>query len=208
VNAAARGGEADAAVDASLAAVDASLAAAAGPDGEAPSGVPFLRAHVGGMEWLVPLAGLRTVLAELPRVVPLPHAPEWLLGVFPYRAELLALADPAPVLTSLSVADTTGPGHKPTTSGGASLGRCALIAGTGERSLAWQLERVGDVIHLPESAVLSARSGAALAPSGWQRFCVGIAALEEAPGTRLPVLDVDGLLAALLDGLAEEDRGE
>jgi hypothetical protein len=32
--------------------------------------------------------------------------------------------------------------------------------------------------------------------------------LEEAPGTRLPVLDVDGLLAALLDGLAEEDRGE
>jgi len=206
-----RGGEASAVLDvgplpAGAAPLDVT---AAGPGTEAPAGMPYLRALLGGTEWLVPLAGLRAVLAELPRVVPLPQAPEWLLGVFPYRAELLALVDPAPMLAGSAAVHPAGQTPGPAGGGLGELGRCALIAGAGERTLAWRLERVGDVVHLPESAVASEPRGAMSAPAvGGRRFCAGMAALGESPDARLPVLDVDGLLAALLDGLAEEERGE
>src|SRR5260370_6355396 len=46
----------------------------------------------------LPLMALREVLPSVPHVVPLPFSPDWMLGIFPLRSEMMGIADPAPLL--------------------------------------------------------------------------------------------------------------
>lgn len=101
----------------------------------------YLLFRSAGVDCAVPLAALREVLPDCPVALPLPHSPEWLLGVFALRAELVGLVDPAPLLFG-TASDRSAP-----RSHGA-----ALLASVGEQVLAWAVESIGAVAPLaPES---------------------------------------------------------
>ena len=116
----------------------------------------------------VPLKALREVRPSLPQVVPLPFSPDWLIGIFPLRTQLLALVDPAPLLlgrpadhvtswlkpqrprNSLYERRVTAPLVNPL------FPTTALLIGEGERVLAWAVTGVSDIVLVSDEQIVSA----------------------------------------------------
>lgn len=155
----------------------------------------FLLFRCAGVDCAVPLVALREVLPRCPVSLPLPHSPDWLLGVFALRAELIGLVDPAPLLLGAASERTTAGPYS-----------AALIAGAGERVLAWAVESIGATAPFTAEAAgvasgewgaagLGAESPAAAA------YTIGVIAPE--PGRRCVVIDVEALLAEMLRALEE-----
>lgn len=172
---------------------------------EAPVEEPrFLFFHCAGVDCAAPLTALREVLPRCPAALPLPHTPDWLLGVFALRAELVGLADPAALLFD----HATDRGHAPSTYG------AALLVGSGARALAWAVESIGATTALggptagdEETAGAQApRSDAAedphaVHPSVAAPYATGAVALAD--GRRYTVIDAEALLADMLRALEE-----
>lgn len=168
----------------------------------------YLLFRCAGVDCAVPLAALREVLPRCPSALPLPHSPEWLLGVFALRAELVGLADPAPLLF-----DAAHDSLAPRTHG------AALLAGSDERVLAWAVESIGATAPLAQGAgaehgggqpAVSAAgvSGPGDRPGEIDGTGPGIAALYSAgavaaSGRRYAVINVGALLADMLRALEE-----
>jgi chemotaxis signal transduction protein len=112
-------------------------------DGMRSAGPQYLLFECGGVSCMLPLEHLREVLNDIPRTIPLPNSPDWLLGIFPIRTEMLGLVDPMPALLgqfegtggSEATADLL-PGHARTS---------VLVIGTGERALALAVDVYGDM---------------------------------------------------------------
>ncbi|MFI5274436.1 MAG: chemotaxis protein CheW [Ktedonobacterales bacterium] len=183
------------------AAETATAGAEAGADGGAPAerlvAPDYLFLTCAGVECAIPLSALREVLPARPEAVALPHSPEWLLGVFALRAELFGLADPAPLLLG-----------QPGARSDAHASGAVMLVGSGERTLAWVVERLGATVPLlaggpaltpRESAVGDGaavveryRAGEIVVAGGDQRYVVVLAqrllddmlgAIEERPAT-------------------------
>lgn len=178
---------------------------AASESGGAPETDAYLSVTLRGVRCLLPLERLRGVLAERPHVVRVPFAPRWLLGVFPYRAELLALVDPAPVLfgdEEAARAPSVEGARKASGRGQRGATGMVVVVGSDERSLGWLVERAGEL----------ATGDAGRTPgttSGGLRIAEAYMADKPASGATMdaaPVLDMDAALDALLAGLAEAEE--
>lgn len=168
----------------------------------------YLLFRCAGVDCAVPLVALREVLPRSPAALPLPHSPEWLLGVFALRAELVGLADPAPLLFG-AASDRSAP---------RAYG-AALLAGDGERVLAWAVESIGATAPFagaarPETG--GSQPGASMTvtpdPDGVSRtlatpgqIVASAYAMGEiaAAGQRYAVIHVEALLADMLRALEE-----
>ncbi len=166
----------------------------------------FLFFRCAGVDCAAPLAALREVLPQCPAALPLPHSPEWLLGVFALRAELVGLADPAPLL--FAAAPDRAPG-----SPAAAPCDAAIVVGSGDRSLAWTVESIGattasgvppasgDEADVSLVAGNAAEEPHALFPNVAARYAAG--AIAHPDGRRCAVIDAEALLADMLRTLEE-----
>lgn len=183
-----------------------------------PTGVPHLVCELTGIPCLLPLAQLRGVVRELSALTRFPFAPTWLLGVFPYRTEVLALVDPAPLVFGheVSVA-ASAHGHMSdtrivtaATQPIATLdGPCAAIVGGGDRSLALRLDRAHAVVFVPEAAVSAPttdRPEEAAATGVVGRYLAGVWKPEPAAAPHA-ILAIERVLADLLERLEEDADG-
>lgn len=169
----------------------------------------YLLFRCAGVDCAVPLVALREVLPLCPSALPLPHSPEWLLGVFALRAELVGLADPAPLLFGT-------PGGRP----GPQAYGAALLAGNNERVLAWAVESIGATAPLEQEAGEASDGdqpamslgemppdtlealGALEAPGQAIVATYGVGEIATS-GTRCAVINVGALLADMLHALEE-----
>lgn len=110
---------------------------------------------LGQTPYLVRLADLREVLPGIPPHVALPFSPQWLWGIFPMRAELVALVDPTPTLLHGPEAArhmTRAVGGNAAVAPASALGRLetprALVVGEGDHLLALVADRIGDIYSL------------------------------------------------------------
>jgi chemotaxis signal transduction protein len=188
-----------------------------GTDGElaaeTSAGAEYLLIVCAGVTCAVPLTDLREVLPAVPHSIYLPASPDWMLGIFPLRNEILGLVDPSPWLfpeaaraASASTADGTGPG---TQGGHLTPGRApatALVVGSGERSLAWAVQAVGDIVRAPEDALQMAHPAVPPALRVPERYLAGYYALADVEPL-VVMLRAEVLLADLLSAL-EEGSGE
>jgi chemotaxis signal transduction protein len=159
-----------------------------------PEGVPHVVVQLGGARCLLPLAELRGVLTETPKLVRFPFVPPWMLGVFLYRAELLALVDPLPVLV----------GHARDEDATASAS--TILVGNGERSLGLRVDGVFEVVFVSDTADLYAASVPGRVSELIAARYVASIWSPDAWTAPLPILAVAPLLDDLLRLLAEEDR--
>ncbi len=185
------------------------------------TGIEYLLFTCGGVECGVPLAALREVLPALPQVAPLPASPEWMMGVFALRAEMIALVDPAPVLLDHAAAYAT-PRPSPAShtapvastlpqdrSQASSIHRprSALIVGTGERCLAWAISLVGDLVRLEDHEILPhTHEATADAPRVRERYILGDYIVPE-NGRRYTLLNAELVLDDVLHELEEDPDG-
>ena len=169
----------------------------------------YLLFRCAGVDCAVPLVALREVLPRCPAALPLPHSPEWLLGVFALRAELVGLADPAPLLVGAASDYSGSQAHG-----------AALLAGDKERVLAWAVESIGATAPLTHEAGEEGDGGQPVAsvarvppdivdeqgtldasgPVVVAAYSLGEIA---ASGKRYAVIDVGALLADMLHALEE-----
>ncbi len=123
-------------------------------------GEEHLLCWLGETPYLVRLADLREVLSSLPAHVALPFSPHWLWGVFPLRADLVALVDPSPTLLHGPEAARRmihAANASPRKTQASAVGRPemprALVVGEGDHLLALVADRIGDIYPLrPEDA--------------------------------------------------------
>jgi chemotaxis signal transduction protein len=162
----------------------------------------------------VPLKSLREVRPSLPQVVPLPFSPDWLIGIFPLRTQLLALVDPAPLLfgrpadhvsswlkpqrNSLYERRVTTPLENPL------FPTTALLVGEGEGVLAWAVTAVGDIVLIPDEQIVS--TGVLPTPMP-EKYVAGIYA-HSSGEQRYLILNVEVVLADLLAGLLEKEQSD
>ena len=186
------------------------------------SGTEYLLFTCGGVECGVPLATLREVLPALPQITPLPASPEWMMGIFALRTELIALVDPASLLLEsveeqephlhhaatyqpTSVLPTPSRGHSQPTSD--DIPRAALIVGTGERCLAWAVALIGDILRLDDHEIAPhTRVATAGAREVRQRYVAGEYVMPQ-NGRRYTLLQTELVLDDVLHALEEEPDG-
>jgi chemotaxis signal transduction protein len=164
---------------------------------------------VEGVACAVPLTDVHEVLPAIPTAVPLPDSPPWLLGIFPWRSNLLGLIDPAPVLTGKPRATrppwrTAGaPGITPTATAGRVAGPfpggSAVVLGDEAVSIALAVDTLGELLHLPDQRLLPPAGSAPVLA----RYCAGVGA-PEAHGPRYAVLAVRPLLRDVVVALTED----
>jgi chemotaxis signal transduction protein len=156
----------------------------------------FLLFRCAGVDCAVPLTNLREVLPQTPAVLPLPHSPKWLFGVFALRATLVGLADPSPLLVGVDPDGSATP-HAAT-----------LLAGTGDSVLAWSVESVGNTAPITpllneEADALANLDGARdVSAPVVARYAVG--KIAPTPDRRYTVIDAETLLADMLRALEEK----
>lgn len=123
-------------------------------------GEEYLLFWLGETPYLVRLADLREVLPSLPPHIALPFSPQWLWGLFPLRAELVALVDPTPILLHGPAAaqhmtratSASQPAVPASALGGPTTPR-ALVVGEGDHLLALVADRIGEIYLLgPDAA--------------------------------------------------------
>ncbi|MGO8951431.1 MAG: chemotaxis protein CheW [Ktedonobacterales bacterium] len=184
--------------------------------GEPRIGTEYLLFACADVPCAVALKALREVRPSLPPVVPLPFSPDWLIGIFPLRTQLLALVDPASLLLGRSgdhAASWPGPERQrgslyerrvttpllnplfPTT---------ALLVGEGEGVLAWAVTEVGDIVVIPDEQILSSSSVAIPMP---EKYVMGLYAPSSGE-RRYVILNVEQVLADMLMGLVERERSD
>lgn len=187
------------------------------PPQQAPSGTEHLLFTCAGTECAVPLSSLREVLPTVPRTVHLPFAPEWMLGIFPLRNEMVGLVDPVPLLTSqdptydgLTTDDRDTPQtgahiHCPAlaSSGAPAM---ALVVGSVDRCLAWAVESVG-AIALAQDDAMHGLSDEVLRELPFaRRYVVGMYEPRDTSVHAL-VLNAEKMLSDLLDALDMGSEG-
>lgn len=181
---------------------------------ESRTGVEYLLFACADIPCAVPLKSLREVRPSLPQVVPLPFSPDWLIGIFPLRTQLLALVDPAPLLlgrpadhvsswlkpqrNSLYERRVTTPLENPL------FPTSALLVGEGEGVLAWAVTAVGDIVLIPDEQIISPDALPMPMPD---KYVTGIYA-PSSGAQRYLILNVEVVLADLLAGLLEKERSD
>src|SRR5215469_7844376 len=179
-----------------------------------PAGTEYLLFACADVPCAVPLKALREVRPSLPQVVPLPFSPDWLIGIFPLRTQLLALVDPAPLLlgrpadhvsswlrpqrSSLYERRVTTPLENPL------FPTTALLVGEGEGVLAWAVTAVGDIVLIPDEQILPPTALPVPMPD---KYVTGIYAPSSGE-QRYLILNVEVVLADLLAGLLEKERSD
>ncbi|HEY7983462.1 MAG TPA: chemotaxis protein CheW [Ktedonobacterales bacterium] len=158
-------------------------------------GTQYLLFRCGQTPCAVALTDLREVLPVLPAAVAMPFSPPWLLGLFPLRAELLGLVDPAPLLLS-----PTGQAAYE-----ASALAMALVAEDDGVALGLAVAAVGAIALVPPEEVVPITPAAvsAVAPTYAQGIYV-----SPRGGTPYTVVDLRRLVADLLARLREDAADE
>ena len=158
-------------------------------------GEQYLLFRCGQTPCAVALMDLREVLPKLPAVVAMPYSPPWLLGLFPLRAELLGLVDPAPMLLS-----TNGQA-----SYDASALSMALVVEHENTALALAVAAVGDIAQVPPDELVPITPDAV---TGVLRpYALGIY-VSPRGGTPYTVVDTRRLVVDLLAALSEDAADE
>lgn len=170
-------------------------------------GAQYLLFSCAGVECAVPLHALREALPTLPRVVPLPYSPEWMLGMFPLRAEMLGLVDPAPMLVGTSSALHERSLPSGTMSPTPIAPSTALVLGSGERSLAWAVAQIGAIvpIHDEEIRRQQAQAMSDEVPQVVERYNAGRYTMPESDQP-ITLVRADLLLEDLFTALEESDE--
>jgi chemotaxis signal transduction protein len=180
-------------------------------------GEEHLLCWLGTTPYLVRLADLREVLPGLPPHVALPFSPQWLWGVFPLRAELIALVDPLPTLlhgpeaarhmthaasASLPTAPASAVGRPETPR--------ALVVGEGDHLLALVADRIGDIYPLRPEDAGDADDQSHRAPAAAHALPAYVAGVYPITGLERPALALriaqvcDDIFAALQERPAHE----
>ena len=181
--------------------------------GEPRLGTEYLLFACADAPCAVPLKALREVRLSLPQVVLLPFSPDWLIGIFPLRTQLLALVDPAPLL--LGRATTQVGSWQQSERTHSSLYRrrvsaplvnsffptTALLVGEGEGVLALAVAAVGDIVLIPDEQIFSPSTAPIPIP---EKYVSGIY-LPSSGDQRTMILDMQQVLADLLLGLVEKE---
>jgi len=166
------------------------------------SGIEHLLFVCADVPCALPLTALREVMRATPETIPLPHSPPWMRGVFPLRAEILALVDPAPMLLGRQHLPAVDVLAKPT---GTRATAMALVVGSDERSLAWVVDTVGAIAAVEAKDV---DAGGGVGQPARERYVTGV--YEDArTAARYTLLNAERLLDDLLAAIAEggRDRG-
>jgi chemotaxis signal transduction protein len=163
--------------------------------GDGRAGTQYLLFRCGQTPCAVALTDLREVLPALPAAVAMPFSPSWLLGLFPLRAELLGLVDPAPLLLSSN-------GQASYESGALAM---ALIAEHEGVPLGMAVAAVGDIAHVPPDEVVPITPDAVIAVA--RSYALGIY-VSPRGGTPYTVVDLRRLMADLLAALSEDAADE
>lgn len=182
-----------------------------------PTGTGYLLFVCAGEECAVPLSALREVLPSVPRAVYLPFSPEWMLGIFPLRNEMLGLVDPVPLLTRRDTPSSgetsvsrSMPESWPLRDGaGMAAGRTpatALVVGSADRCLAWAVESVGDIAMVQDAELLEV-DASDLPNLPFERRYVAHRYTPVGSATPIFVLDAEALLTDLLDALEKGSEG-
>ncbi len=179
------------------------------------AGTEYLLFACADVPCAVPLTALREVLVSVPQTVALPHSPDWLLGIFPRRSEILGLVDPAPMLLGRSgTAPSLAPNGLPATitservaaeAGGVAAERWALVIEISGRSLAWVVRGVGDIALVQDSELDEASDPAHQgALQVREQYVTGV---YRYPGSedRFVILRTEQVLDDLLAALEESD---
>jgi chemotaxis signal transduction protein len=162
----------------------------------------------------LPLMALREVLPSVPHVVPLPFSPDWMLGIFPLRSEMMGIADPAPLLfghaddavraTHLSPPAPHGENGSPFRPGPPRTP--VLVIGTEARALALAVGAVGDIARIQPAEVLSPATALSSGPMPCaEAYVAGIYRPADGGSPHI-ILDAERLLEDLLDALEEKDE--
>ncbi len=187
--------------------------------GDQPAGAEYLLFACADVPCAVPLKALREVRPSLPQVVPLPFSPDWLIGIFPLRTQLLALVDPAPLLlgrpadhasswlyparrrNSLYERRVTAPLPNPL------FPTTALLVGEGERVLALAVTAVSDIVLLPEEQIMPPSSMNSMDMPMPEKYVAGIYQPPQGEQSFL-ILNVESVLSDLLAGLEEKEPSD
>ena len=162
----------------------------------------FLTFSCDGLACATPLATIREALMTAPAIASLPDSPDWFLGVFQLRAEIMGAADIRPLLMGQVIIGAGAPTHDqyPAHSGH----ERAVIVGTGARSLAFLVEGLGDILALRPHEILrdlvEHPAFGAIAP----RYRLGLLAPDGHP-TLFALVALDTLLADMLNTLTDPE---
>jgi chemotaxis signal transduction protein len=164
----------------------------------------YLLFECGGTGCAVSLAELREVRNGIPRTIPLPGSPDWMLGIFPVRSEMLALVDPIPAL--FGVLEQAPPARLAQLPAPDLEHASVLIIGTGERSVALVIDTYSGTPTIPSqeldtSAQTLASTGLPIAA----HYVAGIYRPADADRTYM-VLQAEHLLSDLIAALEEADE--
>src|SRR5215469_14863727 len=178
-----------------------------------PAGIEYLLFACADVPCAVALKALREVRPSLPQVVPLPFSPDWLIGIFPLRTQLIALVDPAPLLLGRS-ADHAASWLMPRRSRPSLYERrvtaplanplfptTALLVGEGEKVLAWAVTAVSDIVVILDEQIMPSTAIDIPMPA---KYVIGIYQPVQSDPSYL-VLNVEMVLADLLSGLEEKE---
>lgn len=189
-----------------------------------PSGTGYLLVRCMGVQCALPLSALREVLPAVPHAIHLPFSPEWMLGIFPLRNEMVGLVDPALLLKRRDMAHegpaTTdfAPQHEAPSSLSLSAAHhsagmwpdtrsaTAVVVGNGERCLAWIVEAVGDIALAHEGELRSLAGHISHDLPVAHRYIASIYVPRET-SAQIVVLDAEALLTDLLQALEDGNEG-
>lgn len=166
-----------------------------------------------GVSCAAPLQALREVMLSTPRPVFLPFSPPWMLGVCPLRMELVGLVDPVPMLLGARgdgtpywpVDGATQVVYVGLNAREAGDSVPALVVSGPDCALGWVVQAVGDIARIPSEDILTAPEQVADARLPFvARYVRGIYAPPDTD-QRHVVLNVQRLLADLVDAMREKD---
>jgi chemotaxis signal transduction protein len=162
----------------------------------------FLTFSCDGIACAAPLGAIREALMSTPAIASLPDSPEWCLGVFQLRTEMLGVVDVRPLLFGRAILDEAAPagdvplsqtGHEP-----------ALVVGVGVRSLALLVESICDILAVHQHEILrdlvEHPAFGAIAP----RYRLGLLA-PDGYATRFALVALDTLQADMLTALTDPE---
>jgi chemotaxis signal transduction protein len=168
----------------------------------AESNLEFLTFSCDGIACAAPLGAIREALMSTPAIATLPDSPEWCLGVFQLRTEMLGVVDVRPLLFGRVIPDEatsagdlypSQTGHEP-----------AIVVGMGVGSLALAVESIGDILAVRQHEILrdlvEHPAFGAIAP----RYRLGLVA-PDGYATRFALVALETLLADMLTALTDPE---
>jgi chemotaxis signal transduction protein len=165
-------------------------------------GAEFLTFSCDGIACATPLGAIREALMTTPAIASLPDSPDWFLGVFQLRAEIMGAADIRPLVMGQEIVGEGALAHElyPALTGR----ERAIIVGTGAQSLAFLVESIGDILSLRPHEILrdlvEHPAFGAIAP----RYRLGLLA-PDGHTTRFALVALDALLVDMLTALTDPE---